>query len=104
VICGIPGAAVRNVLLADVRISAAQADTGPASLAEIPEKVADYPDPTMFGALPAAGLFVRHAAAIDVRNFVLETAAGERRAGVTADDVAQLRLMAVRSSLWLNDV
>ncbi len=92
VVCGISGAPVRNVSLSDVRVSMARAEAGPASLRAIPEKPADYPDPTMFGPLPAAGLFIRHATGITLRNFVVEKASGERRAPVIADDVELLRM------------
>ncbi|PWT84509.1 MAG: hypothetical protein C5B56_15475 [Proteobacteria bacterium] len=34
---------------------------------DIPERPKDYPDPTVFGLLPASGLYVRHATEIPLR-------------------------------------
>lgn len=104
VICGIPAAAIDGVGLSDIRVTMAQAEAGPESLASVPEKIADYPDPTMFGPLPAAGLYIRHAADLEIRNCHFQAANEEQRAGVVADNAEQLRFTAVRSRLWLNDV
>ena len=104
VICGLPGSPIRKVSIADMRVSLKASGAGPDSLAAVSEKPAEYPDPTMFGALPAYGLYMRHAREVELRGAVLEGPEDERRPGIVADDVERLRLDSVRASLWLNDV
>ncbi len=104
VIAGIPGAPVVGVRLDGISISTAAARTGPGSLTEIPEKTKDYPDPTMFGALPAHGMFVRHAKDIVMRDVRFDCPADELRPALVADDAEGLRLANFEGSLWLNDV
>jgi hypothetical protein len=96
--CGIPGAVIRNVTAAGIRIQAARAAEGPAALEDVPEKAAEYPDPTMFGELPAFGLYLRHAAGVTLRDVHLEGAAGDMRPALVADDVDDLTLLAPRAA------
>jgi hypothetical protein len=79
-----------------IRIQVARAAEGPAALEDVPEKAGEYPDPTMFGELPAFGMYLRHAAGITLRDVHLEGAAGDARPGLVADDVDELTLMAPR--------
>jgi hypothetical protein len=54
--------------------------------------------------LPAHGLFVRHASDLVLRDLRLESAAGDSRVGLVADDVENVRVLNLESSLWLNAV
>ncbi len=102
--CGIPGAAIRNVRAEGIRIQAARAAAGPANLDDVPEKAGDYPDPTMFGELPAFGMYLRHAMGVTLRDLHLEGAEGDLRPALVADDVEELRLLAPRlASLVLHN-
>ncbi len=92
--CGIPGAVIRNVTVSNVRIRVSRAAQGPAALEDVPEKAAEYPDPTMFGELPAFGMYLRHAAGVTLRDIHLEGAEGDARPALVADDVDELRLLA----------
>lgn len=98
--CGIPGAAIRNVTVAGIRIQMARAAEGPAALDDVPEKAGEYPDPTMFGELPAFGLYLRHVVGITLRDVHLEGAAGEVRPALVADDVDELTLLAPRAAAF----
>jgi polygalacturonase len=60
IISGIPGNSIEDVRLSNIRIYyRGGGTTGQAALAP-PEKETDYPEPVMFGEMPAYGFFVRH--------------------------------------------
>ncbi len=98
--CGIPGALIRNVMASDIRIQVTRAASGPAVLEDVPEKAADYPDPTMFGELPAFGMYLRHAAGVTLRDVHLEGADGDARPALVADDVENLKVLSPRASSY----
>lgn len=95
VIAGIPEARIRGVHIGDLRVSLARAGAASADAAPIPEKAAAYPDPTMFGELPAYGFYLRHARRISLHQIRIESAAGERRPGIVTDDVEELDKVSV---------
>ncbi len=86
VIAGIPEARIRGVQIGDMRVSLARASAPPAEGSAIPEKPAAYPDPTMFGDLPAYGFYLRHASRISLREVHIESAPGDRRPAIFTDD------------------
>jgi polygalacturonase len=61
IIAGIQGHPIEDVKISDVYLQ--QVGGGSAEMARIeaPDKADAYPEPTMFGDLPATGFFVRHA-------------------------------------------
>jgi hypothetical protein len=83
-ISGIPGHPVGDVTLERVRIFAAGGGEAPS--ASVPEAENGYPQVTMFGHLPAAVLYVRHAQHVTVRGVELSTAAPDARPAIVADD------------------
>jgi polygalacturonase len=92
-ITGIPGARVRHVTLSDVRIRAVGGEpNAPASLDDVPEVEADYPQARMFGTLPASGLYCRHTDRVVVRDLSLHVEQPDRRPGVVVDDSTGIRL------------
>lgn len=97
VIAGLPGAPVEGVMLSDVRIAIGETMDGPAEPSVVPEKPAAYPDPTMFGPLPASGLYVRHADAVTLRGVEIRPHPADSRAAMLADDVRNLRGYAVHT-------
>jgi polygalacturonase len=110
-ITGLPGHPVEGITLENVRISAIGGAAGAGDL-EVPEQDEDYPRATMFGQLPAFGLYVRHARDVILNNVQLPADAADSRAAVVADDVIGLRLGGIGTRLasaagpvvWLNDV
>ena len=105
VIAGLPDSRVENVSLSDITISMSEKMDVAAMPAEIPEKAGEYPDPTMFGNLPASGLYVRHASGLSLRNVEIRSLTDDGRAAVLADDVHDLRGHGVRTGrIWFHDV
>lgn len=95
-ITGVPGSIVRDVVLEDIEItSMAKADTKKAcfsldTMERVPEKVKAYPEFSMFGELPAWGLYVRHADSIQFKNIRFIQKGSDYRPCLVFDDVTNL--------------
>jgi len=132
IISGIPGHRIEDVTLSNVRIlyrggiRLEQVAAQPAHLVntfffralggpqprepyETPERENDYPEPSMFGLIPAYGLFVRHVDGLDVAHldvgwmeedtrpaFFLEDVRGARFSHVRADGAAGVPAFVLR--------
>jgi polygalacturonase len=60
IISGIPGHPIEDVLMSNIRIYSRGGGTKEQAALDPPEKEDTYPEPTMFGELPAYGFFIRH--------------------------------------------
>ncbi len=109
-IAGLAGHPVERITVENVRISAVGA--GQAGGLDVPEREADYPKVTMYGRLPAFGLYLRHARDVVLRDIELTVENADPRPALIADDVAGLHLAGLRSGsgndagpvVWLNDI
>lgn len=61
IISGIPGALVEDVSFSNVNIYFRGGYRAEDALREIPEQETVYPEPWMFGTIPASGFYIRHA-------------------------------------------
>jgi polygalacturonase len=112
VIAGLPEHRVHDLTLSDVHVSSMggvsmrdvvqQPDTlvnsfflrgdepgvvGPRDPFAVPERQTAYPEPSMFGLLPAAAMYVRHAANLVVKDFSYSAASPDERPRVVLSDV-----------------
>jgi polygalacturonase len=97
-ITGIPGQYVEGVILRDIRVEVLGLGTAKHAQAPVPEKEKSYPENRMFGdALPAYGLYVRHARGITLDNvqFVLRNA--DARPAILLDDAHGVDLRGLRA-------
>lgn len=97
-ITGQPGHPVRDVTLKNISILYGGIGTTERTnhhhwtkLDAIPERADSYPESTMFGVLPAWGIYLRHAEGIRLENVTLRTKAADYRPAMVADDVQQLQ-------------
>jgi hypothetical protein len=112
IVTGLPGHAVEELSLTNVRVGyrggltlaqvaeqpaelvsrffqrGADAGTGPRQPYDVPERPAAYPEPSMFGVLPAYGLYARHVRGLRVRDVQFTVEAPDGRAAVVLQDVA----------------
>jgi polygalacturonase len=111
-ISGLPGHAIEDVTLSEIRIASrgglspeivAQqpADlvntfflrgaepnlTGPREPLAVPLREKAYPEPSMFGLLPAGAVYARHAKNLKIENFGVRFATADTRPRVVLDDV-----------------
>jgi hypothetical protein len=89
------------VTLSDVRIRFAGGGTSAQAAAEVPEHPAQYPESTMFGALPAYGFYCRHVAGLTFRNVQVGWAEPDHRPAVVCDDVTDLNIDGFRAQSTL---
>jgi polygalacturonase len=87
IISGIPGYLIEDVQLSNIRVYAKGGGTKEQAALEPPERENIYPEPAMFGDLPAYGFFIRHIKGLQMRDVEVSY--------LTPDQ---------RPAFWLNDV
>ena len=120
IISGIPGHDVEDVKLSDIRIlyrgglTLDQVAKQPADLVNTfffrgsggvpprepystPEREKEYPEPSMFGMLPAYGFFIRHATGIELNNVEVGYMKEDRRPAFVLDTVKRIDLEHVKA-------
>jgi hypothetical protein len=88
IIAGLPGQPVEDVLLSNIRILYRGGGTGEDAALDPPEHEGAYPEPSMFGTLPAYGLFVRHARNVTLRDVEVGFMKEDLRPAFLLHDVA----------------
>jgi polygalacturonase len=86
-ISGLPEAKIENITLSNIRLSFAGGGTKEDANRAVPEKQDAYPEYSMFGRLPAYGLYCRHVKGLKLLNVQLQLANADRRHGVVMEDV-----------------
>jgi polygalacturonase len=96
IVAGIEGHPIEDVKISDVYLE--QVGGASAELAQIqpPEKPDAYPEPTMFGDLPATGFFVRHVKNVEFSNVEIATKSPDPRSAFHLEDVAGADLFRLR--------
>ncbi|MBB4153079.1 polygalacturonase [Sphingomonas jinjuensis] len=102
IIAGIAGHPVEDIRIANVLVEQVGGASAAAAAIDPPANEAGYPEPDMFGPLPATGFFIRHARNIAVSHVEIQTRAPDARPAFWMQDVAgfdadALRLPAGRS-------
>jgi parallel beta-helix repeat protein len=95
-IAGLPGHPVADVQLSSVQLHCLGGGTAADAARTVPEMAADYPEPMLFGMLPSWGLYVRHAARIQLRDVTLRLLNADARPAIVLDDVAGADIAGVR--------
>ena len=86
-ISGLPEAKIENVTMSNLRLSFDGGGTKADAGRTVPEKPADYPEYSMFGKLPAYGLYCRHVKGLKLLNVQLQLAKPDQRHAVVLEDV-----------------
>lgn len=85
-ISGIPGHDIEDITLDNIHVYYAGGGTKEEGVRKIPEDENKYPEPGMFGANPAYGLFVRHARNIKIMDVKFYFTKAEYRSAIVFDD------------------
>ena len=88
IIAGIPGHAVEDVRLTNIRIYYRGGGTREQAAVKPPERETSYPEPSMFGEMPAYGLFIRHARGVELDNVAVGFLRDDLRPAFLLEDVA----------------
>jgi polygalacturonase len=93
---GIAGHPIEDVKISDVYLHQ-QGGAGPAMAAiQPPIKESAYPDPGIYGDLPATGFYLRHVRNLEVSNVEVATEAADARAAFCLQDVEDADFFRVR--------
>jgi polygalacturonase len=87
VLSGIPTNAIEDVKLSNIFIETAGGATPDAAQLEPPEKEDAYPEPSMFGPMPASGFFFRHMRNLEMSHVEIANAAPDARPAFYLSDV-----------------
>jgi len=87
IISGVPGHNIEDIKVSDIYLHQLGGGTSEMAALNPPEKENDYPEPRMFGTLPATGFFIRHVKNIEFGNVEIATEKPD-----------------ARPAFWLNDV
>ena len=87
-VTGIPGHPVERVTLRDIRVRFAGGGTARDAARTVSELAAAYPKGTMFGILPAYGLYARHVDGLRLDGIDFAVERDDARPAVLLDDVA----------------
>jgi polygalacturonase len=87
IISGMPGYDVEDVKLSDIRIYYAGGGTKEQAALVPPENEKGYPEPSMFGEIPAYGFFVRHMKGLQMDNVEVSFLKEDLRPAFVLDDV-----------------
>ncbi len=104
-IVGIEGYSIENITLENIEInypgraSKAMAYVSLSRLNQVPEKIKDYPEFSMFGELPAYGIYVRHVNGITLKNIKFTLNNSDFRPAFVFDDVRGLIMEQVDLSI-----
>ncbi len=91
-ISGIPGHNIEDVDIHDIRFLVRGGGTADQANIQVPEKEDGYPEPTMFGTLPAYGFYVRHADGIRFSNITISTMKKDERPAFLFTDASDIDL------------
>lgn len=84
---GMPGHPLKNITLRNINIVFEGGGADSLITKYMPEKEAEYPEPTMFGQLPAYGFYIRHAEDISFNEIKLSNHAPDARPALFLEDV-----------------
>lgn len=91
-ITGLPGHPIKNVVLENLKLQFDGGGTAEQAKRAIAERPESYPESTMFGPLPAYGLYCRHVEGLTLRDIQLNTRKPDMRHAVVLDDVKQVQI------------
>lgn len=87
IISGIPGHDIEDVTLSNIRIYYQGGGTLEQAALNPPENENDYPEPTMFGEIPAYGFFIRHVKGLEMDDVAVSYMKTEARPAFLLSDV-----------------
>jgi polygalacturonase len=87
IISGIPGHPIEDVKLENIVIEHQGGGAAESAWRQLPEKEKDYPEPTMFGATPSHGFFLRHVNGLEMNGIKIVSKEPDARPAFVLDDV-----------------
>lgn len=98
IISGIPGHDIEDVTLNNIRIYYKGGGTKEQAALDPPEKENDYPEPSMFGEIPASGFFIRHVRGLEMNAVSLTWLKEDARAPFIINDGKSIELRNLKAA------
>jgi polygalacturonase len=98
VLSGIPGYAIEDVKLANIYIETAGGGTAEMAKIQPPENESNYPEPSMFGPMPASGFFMRHMRNVEMSHVEIANTTPDARPAFYLTGVERADFFAVTAS------
>ena len=95
ILSGIPGASIEDVKLSNIYIETVGGATAEAAQVQPPEFENKYPEPGMFGPMPASGFFLRHVRNVEMSHVEIANATPDARPAFFLADVERADFFAV---------
>jgi polygalacturonase len=102
ILAGIPGHFIEDIKLDNLYFHQVGGGTSDMAALQPPEKENGYPEPTMFGKLPASGFFLRHVRNIELSNVEIATENADARPACWLDDVEGADFFRVKTPMSTN--
>jgi polygalacturonase len=98
ILSGIPGASIEDVKLSDIYIETAGGAPPETAYVQPPEFEGKYPEPSMFGPMPASGFFLRHVRNLEMSHVEIASATADARPAFYLSDVERADFFAITAS------
>lgn len=99
IISGVPGHYIEDVSLSNIRILFKGGGTKEDAQLDPPENEKLYPEPWMFGTIPASGFFLRHVKNIELRDIHISFMEKDFRPTIWAKDANGVKLINYKSAV-----
>ena len=100
IISGIPDHPITDLKISDIYLHHQGAGTAEMAALQPPEKEAGYPDPQMFGRMPAHGFYIRHVKNIELTNVEIASAAADARPAFVLDSVTDADFFRIKAPAY----
>lgn len=100
IIAGLKGHDIEDVTLSNIRIHYKGGGTREDAAREVAENEKSYPEPSMFGVIPAYGFYVRHASGITFENVEVSFEKDDFRPAFILDDVKNVQFFRTNAELF----
>ena len=87
IIAGVQDHPIEDLKINDVYLHQVGGASAEMATIQPPENASNYPEPTMFGDLPATGMYIRHASNIELSNIEIATESADARPAFYLDGV-----------------
>ena len=97
IIAGLAESPIEDVRLSNIRIQYKGGGTKEDALRVVPENEKSYPEPSMFGKIPAYGFYIRHAKGITFDNVEVSFESEDARPAFVLDDVSSASFFRIKA-------
>lgn len=97
IISGIPGHDIEDVRLNNIRIYYKGGGTKEQAALQPPERENEYPEPAMFGVLPAYGFFIRHVRGLEMSDVKVTYLNDDARPPIIFSDAKEVELRHIKA-------